>query len=526
MANKTRNRSKNQNGSTRRSQQGGKPNKQMRSIDSSRRCDRVDEDVASSARISQKNDVAWYTKYAQFAKDAATVAFATPVGNIINIGTSAKTVKYATPGVMRIQFTPTCGVSTDATSPINRSSVMFFSQLRSKQRASGTYDHQDITMMELAIDSCICFHSMLKRVYGLATDVTPVNEYYPRTLIGASGMIYSDVMANMQKLRGYINAFAYNLQQYAIPNNIALFRRHQWMCEGIYTDGEGTRAQTYMFVPQGFWKYDNTVASGSQLTFARWLGDESGSATQYTVDQAIAFGDALLNAISNDEDFATISGDIYNYYNSEMFKLEYVEDTYRIFPVYDKRVLSQIENLTICGSFAGGAVITQNPSVNEGAIIFNPTMHVREGLIYDNLINMHWESPTPEDVIEATRLMAKLRIIDTSDPADIKAQIVLCGTEIVNELDIFARNVGTGGYRAYPYTSQVMFTSRETEIQEYTHFTLLAAFDWAPLILAMDTESGNDYVGLSWDVDNFTKLDDLYLEQINLSVLFSLFATE
>lgn len=505
--------------------------------DSSRQFRREEEVADTAAAISRSNPVELYTKYRQFAMDAASLPFATPLGVVLSqkirtVTQSGSTqsivtgaVDFTVPGIMRLNFSPTIGVSEDYTSPINRSSTIFFTQLRSNQKAFGNYDHQDITMFEVAVDSCIMFHSLCKRLYGLARNFTPINEYYPNALVAASGGIMADLRQNLQDFRAYINEFAYNLEQFALPSGISLFDRHQWMCEGIYTDSTATRAQTYMFVPTGFWQYDNTVATGSQLTFVKYEG-------QHTVAQLMAIGDALINAIAGDEDFAMISGDLYAWYKTNTYKLGYVDENYQILPKYDERVLSQIENATIAGPWNPSytPIISQNPNVNQGAIIFKPSVET-EAVLTNTYMNFHHDSPSPDDVLEATRLICTFR----EKPAAGQGNVATCGTEIVHSVDIFFVNPDTLAFRYNTIAAQVykFNQGQYTEAQVVNwmaDLANLAKFDWAPRLLLYSYKAGVagaaatwEYIGDSWDTDVMSEVPDNYLKTINIACLFSLF---
>lgn len=494
--------------------------------DSSRNVRREAEIADTGAAMSRSNPVAYYTKFSKFARDAANLPFSLPLGDIFNVYDAGSTIKVAIPGVARVQFIPAIGVSKDFTSAINRSSIRFYTYLRSNQKASAKYDHQDISMMEVALDSCYMFHAMLRRLYGIVRDFTPVNEYYSRTLVAATGAIFNDVKANLQDLRAYVNTFAYQLGQYALPAGITLFDRHRWMCEGLYTDGTSEKAQTYMFVPAGFYQYDNTVETGSQCVFKEYL--PAGTATkQYTVAELMQFGNELINAVSNDADFATISGDIYNYYGGETYKLPYVDENYIVVPAYSEVVLSQIENATIVALNRDSLTISQNPDVNEGAIMFTPGAAPATRW-FGSYMNFHHDSPSSDDVIEASRLM----VIPSDDRSNgILNEIEMCGTEIVVQLDIFNRNPETGAFRfnpitavVHPLTSTATLQEVKAEIRDILH---LAQFDWAPGVrvhsIVPDPNFSDDFLGWTWDIANFQFVDNMYLKQIHLACLLSLF---
>lgn len=497
---------------------------------------RRDQEIADTV-MSETNAVVWYTKYAGFALDAGTLPFSSPLGEVFNFFEegSGTNVPFAQPGVMRIRFSPTIGVAKDFTAPINRSSINFFSYLRSIQKASGDYDHQDISMMTLSIDSASMFHALGRRLYAVLRNFTPVNTYYPRALVGAMGFSFNDIKGHIADLRAYLNEFAYALGQYALPSDITLFDRHRWMCEGLYVDSNNTKAQTYMFVPQGFWQYDNTVETGSQLVYKEWLGPEN-TQTQHTFQEFVDFGNSLINAISNEQDFATISGDLQAFYNGNVYTIPFTEELYTVLPSYDPTVLSQIENLSIVGHFDSGytPTISQNPNVNQGAIVFKPVVNLTGGAndsteAYQQVfMNMHNDHPSPDQVMEATRLMALTEFITGTSTANV----VACGTEIVHSLDVYTVNPATNNFRSHEIHGNDYSIDPQTDrvvlINIMNDLTSLAQFDWAPrMSIISKTATGvSEYLGSSWDADNFAPISRAQLTNLHKAALYSLFATK
>lgn len=506
----------------------GAPFKKVNKLDktNSTKEKRQGEEAADvDAKLSRENPVDYYTKYDTFVSDAANLPFAKPLGTSNEHQITTEDRQFIngssfTPGVMSLEFIPTIGVSNDFTSPINRSSIRFYTYLRSNQKASATYDHQDVTMMEVALDSCYMFHGLMSKIYAIENQFTPVNEYYSRATVAACYADFDDIRANMQDFRAYINAFAYSLGQYALPSNVTLFDRHRWMVEGLYTDSTSTRAQTYLFVPAGFWIYDNTVTTGSQLTWQQYAN------ITHTFAQLKAIGDALLNAISNEEDFAIISGDIYNFYGGDTYKLPYIDENYTVLPVYNEVVLSQIENANILPIATASLLISQNPSVNGGAVIFQPYMSKIATVNLKSTMNFHHDSPSAPDVIEATRLMSGT---DGLTNADGNYPVTFCGTEIVNAVKVWGRSTSSGDFNiVQAVQNNIIVSNSTTDIQTARTALAWAQFDWAPQLeywyLNGDASTGSfTYQGSTWDVDNYDIVARGYLKNIHLGCLLSLF---
>lgn len=495
---------------------------------------RRDEEIADTgAAMSRSNPISFYNKFKQFASDAATIPFAQPLGAVYTVNNHEASDRASVPGIMRLAFAPTVGISEDYTSPLNRSSINYYGRLRATQKAFGDYDHQDLTMMILSVDSACMFHALGRKIYGVLTDMTPVNRYYPRALVSACGVQFPDSQKQIQDFRAWLNEFALQIEQYCIPDNIELIKRHQWMCEGLYVDGPSSKAQTYMFVPTGFWKFESKTETGSSLSWVNYLDGPNINAPTLTIEEFEAIGNRLINAMSNNADFATISGDLYAYYGGSVMKLPYITEDYHILPTYDKVVLSQIENADISGYFNGSPTITQSNEVGAGAIIFTPEVYRNKGTLVQHFINMHEESPSSDAVMEATRLMAGFGKPDSTTGV---TKVEFCGSELVQWLDIYRVNPDTNGVqlrRINSDVSEIYSTLTPLQISSpIANALFLASFDWAPQIHYYYVDESKvpseayTYLGNTWDEDNFTEIKNEYVENIHTAALYSLFSVE
>lgn len=505
---------------------------------------------------SKTNAYSWYAKFPQFTRDAGTIPFGLPVGQCLTLPNGDG---YYTPGLMRLTFYPTIGYSADLSSPVNRSAIRFYTFLRDVQKAAAKYDAADIMMYLMALDSCYMFYSLIRRIYGVAQLYTPLNRYYPTALLKLMGVDPS-VADNLAELRAYINRFALSLASYAVPMDFDITARHMWMCEGLYLDSNTTRAQTYMFVPEGFWKYNNTVATGSELNFVPWMPQGDTTTPAYTLADIKSIGWQLMTAILGDQDTGNISGDLYRAYgDGGVRKLPETPDLYTILPVYDQTVLSQIENCTIMGQFAKGytPVISQNPSVNNGAILFQPEFGNKPFVNSNNeisytlnpfaelngaLVNLHWDSPTPEQVIEATRLV----VCDTAGKFVNSGKTIkptVFGSDIIATMST-AQYINGENMFVWSTNNQWIPTKYQTTSDsddaktfaaDLNNMFVLMSFDWCPQMYlfsaspdTVTTPTTEENMHLNFkqvgaDVDNLTYVSAPQIAMMHEASLFSLF---
>lgn len=516
---------------------------------------------AIDAELSTTNDFSWYDKNSAFTADAARLGFSTPLGARIQLN---DTDYVCIAGVMQLVYSPTVGYSKDLSSPINRRAFELYNYLRGNMKAAASYDAADVMIHFMAFDSLYSYWSLMRRAYGVALLYTPMNKYYPRTLLTAMGF-NPNIADNLAEFRAYINKFALSLSSFFMPASFDITARHMWMNNGLYLDSSTTRAQTYIFTPLYFWSYDNTVTTGSQLIPKYWM-DSSSSPTMHTLDEVIAFGNSLLQNVVNDQDSINISGDLYRAYEGKGITLEFVDEQYRILPVFDTTVLSQIENATVVGipitsDTSNPFVISQNPTVNNGAIVFQPKWNGQRiafsnGNVFfpqfshaDQFINMHVDSPTTEQVMEATRLMATTSqpsesVLAGNDPASVGVNLDILPADVINYIGTVRFNPNT--YPAYnflnTYTSTVLCNTSgnwissgagTTVVQDvFEKLSMWAQFDWAPMqyIMQKDGTSTTVSVGDTFnvidvcaDLDNATLITARQLGDLHEAALWSMF---
>lgn len=550
-----------------RGKSGGGRNKGSKSRNNGSKNMRRDEEIKGTVDreiSSMTNDVSWYSNYPQLVKDVAQISFGKPLGlpfDLSNLSPARPSIANEPytfiPGLCAIHFVPTIGISNDKTSAVNRCALRLYTNIRSQLRTNGNYDSQDMMMAVLAVDSAYMFHNWLKRLYGIAQLWTPTNRYYPTQLLYANGVNADDFTkgSTLVNLRSYINTFAADLGAYAIPGDFDIFKRHDWMVSGYYADSQTERAQTYMFVPDGFWQFNNTSQVGTQLDF-KPLSDYA-NATFLTLDEIKNIGKDILRNLMGDEDMGDICGDLLNAFGPTMMRVpETIPDGYRVLPSYDATVLSQIENLDAVGEIPKNMVITQDPSINNGAILFQPKVTMLRSQEssalagmgwYANyaaltqggkLINFHHDSPSPGDVIEATRLSLRIKSPNQETkpkPSEMTGSIVeSCGSEIVTYLQYIrlqngGRNYDLVGTGLGPNAASANYNNVAAAMAR------ISQFDWHPLMYvyaengASSTTPLSSYSclldGVFGDLDYVGMLSPEDLYNINDVVMLSLFDT-
>lgn len=271
-----------------------------------------DAEIADTAmRDSRTNNPDWYARNPVMLEQATRFPFAYPLGRSYSIPANNEAgddpeLVLKVPGICTLYFVPTVGGSSDLQSPINTAARAIYTFIRNMNSGSKNYDQADLMMYLMAMDSLYMFHSVMKKIVGVARLYAPTNRYYPRAILEGLGADPDDVFANIADYQYFVNQAAYQIGMSTAPGDMSFYDRHQWMAEGLYVDHNSSKAQTYQFAPQYLWKFNNLGATGTSLTPVACCVP---SGLNKLADWESLFKSLMANVIG-DEDFAVMSGDI------------------------------------------------------------------------------------------------------------------------------------------------------------------------------------------------------------------------
>lgn len=445
---------------------------------------------------SKSNDVSWYAHNAELLRSAASLPFSSVTGHRFPwsvTGTAAQ--NYATaavPGIMGIRWEISMGgMFNDA---LNQAKDSIYSFTVHANSRNTSYTSQDEMLVILAGASLFSSIAHGIRAYGTMKAFNQTNSYMPRGLIRAMGFNYDDLQTNLSQMWFDLNEMIARSAQIWIPNNLPFMERWFWMNSNIYSDGNSSKSQFYMYVPQNFWYYNETLNdNGGGLSYVTGsVGTTSGAswsqsyASPATWDQYREFINAQFTALIDSEDRGLIFGDILKAYGSErIYALKPIPVDYTVVPVYDPEVLSQIENSN--QSIQTLVQIYQDQKTGKlysGYVnSFTTASTWQYGLTY-KVLNMHQATdPSPEQVMVATRMMSLGNYpVLNSDGKFASFAPATCGTEEVAGYFIITKT--------WADTNPKILTVNLTDLTEPANlsFQLVynwAAFDWAPWINLM-----------------------------------------
>lgn len=504
------------------------------------------------------NDPNWYFKDKNILDSVASFSFNNALGRRLPLSkfftrngdlelSTAETASTAS-GVMGITVGLTAGVADTAQDPLNLAAVNVYSYVRYKNSGAANYDAPDFMLYLIAMDSIYACWNWLKRVYGIASTYSQLNRYEPKGMFAIENIDFDDIISNLADFRGWLNVKANEISAYCVPATMTYNVRHSWLFSNVFADSESGKAQLYMYVPDFFFKYDEMSSpNGGKLVpvaCPRSAAYKGTAPAKLSDLKAILNG--MLEALNYSEDIGIMSGDVLKAYESSgLFQLSTFEADYRVEPAYSKEVLTQIENLTIA-TFSSNDIasfeISQDPNTNY--LKCQPVTTYPGNIESEaKMLNFHWNNPTPEDVVVATRLASVLG--PNTATTGVSKRVISCGSEITTGVNICTWAEGndvdeaeTGNGQLQLITTTVKYSIPYIGLESMvasdvrglaSYFDMIAKlsqFDWAPYVpIGYQKVKGSEGLvyGLLWDYDVYTQVTPDNLAAINQMALLTEF---
>lgn len=402
-----------------------------------------------NAQTSKPNDWRWYAQNEQLLRDTASFPYSWPLGNKLNLGSYAPEVnKGSLPGVMAIYTSSTFGWSDNPNSPVNVAARNIYSYVRHANSGHANYDAPDLMLYLCAMDSLYSYLAYLKRIYGVVNTYSYTNRYYPKAVVEAMHVDFDDIQANLADFRAFINMLAVKVGSMCIPASMSYMAKHMWMYSGLYTDSDQDKAQTYLFVPFGNYRYELVNDAGA-LVWHGFIGETTPLHTFETLRNTASY---MLDPILQSEDMNIMSGDILKAFGAaNIYKVEGIGETYTVLPSYQPEVLDQIQNCTLIGDFVNGKpgitiALTQDPT--KGWLQYTPvTYHPYPFKLADEefpgqnvfcanrIVTFEHGDISPANTMEATRMtnIADEYTSETTEYYNVRTM----GSEVAHHAKIF-----------------------------------------------------------------------------------------
>lgn len=509
-----------------------KPNSRRRKPSNTKNCGN-NRDVKLSSRDTKDdigikpdrgyNDPSWYNASNQLVIDACSLGFATPLGLPLEVHSG----KFKIPGIMRLDYVPSIGLSQDNTSPINMAAQSIYSYVNYANSRNTSYDRTDMMMFLLAMDSAYSYLSFLKRVYGIARIYSATNRYLPTSLLESMGLDAVNIVNNLNNLRSAINTFAAKLGSFFVPATFTYLQRHSWMNYNIFSDSDKPfKSQLYYYYQQAYYKYDETTSpNGTSLVYTPMPIQTGG----LRFPDLVGFGNQLLDPILNSQDVGIMGSDMLKAFGeSGLVKMNTIDSDFTIDISYSPEVLTQIQNTIAVGTIATSqhiADITQDNTsgyiiqVLKSADSYNNFKNTALSGARDYFINMPMVNPSPDDVMVATRNMSWIS----------RDNLIHSGSEVVTQMSVF--NDPTDISKKVTFGTSCIITGSAAYDAFVKYAEILGAitpFNMHPrLLMGSQIGSGGDLsevkTQIVCDFENYTPLPVIDLQKMHEVALLSMF---
>nr|AVX53696.1 putative capsid [Marmot picobirnavirus] len=465
---------------------------------------------------STDNDISWYNHNPELLKSAASLPFASIVGQGLNWtnGVSVQSV----PGIMSIGWSPAIGGELNGNGAINQAATSTYSYLVHANSRNYTYEAADLMIAIMAGAEVFSILGAMIRAYGVAHRYSEANRYLPDGLLTSLGFQPDDVRKNFSKMWFDINLLIDRSKQIWIPNTMPFLMRRFWLNTTLFKDSSDVKGQIYAFVQNDYLSYQSTTLSTGGALLETGCGESANytefhpAENQYTWDQWMSVAEYMLQKLLDEEDRGIMYGDILNAYGADhIYALPTITSDYTVEPVYSEEVLMQIENLVIskdvtqcgCGQYDGNILpIYKHTDMT-------PTAPISAGLPGAQLLNFRFNTqPTPEAIMVATRgkaagmigIRSKNIIVSHAWNKDFQARpvsfnesstqdirISTCGTEIFTSIRIWTRNLDSSMGPSYFDAFDLMqcmaiWPKNDASIIGRAN---LMAFDWHPFLYSV-----------------------------------------
>lgn len=525
-----------------------------------------------SRGIKAYNDVSWWFQDEAMARDAASIWFTQRVGEsrpdetvtLMN-GEVITNGRLDTYGIMRVNFVPTYGVtglitsdgySSYDTSAINTALNKIYWDVVHANSRNISYEASDLGRLFICMDNVYMMLTDAVRAYGIMSKYSTINPYYGKKLVAACGWDYDSLVANIAQFRYKINVLVNLVNKIHVPKVYNIFAAHSNMCNRIFLDGDSERAQMYVTVPNGYYKYNDATGEITWQSFDDQDPDNPAALKHYIKD--LGYLDIIqdrIQEILNSQYMGVMDGDLLKRYGEEaMFKVPTVDENEETAFVYDPEFMLMLANANFIGlpgvymtsgttpepRRAGVHIFMKQPTVNTALLQIviqyrnfgvapnyaNLDVDVK-GLFPTYTLNLPEGVPaSPETVMLSTRMICKHDVPRVGLPNEntVITEITSVGTMLGEYCTLFYDTIGAGGNPEFKSVDTIWHinTSSASTVQNATPvFRAAKQFAVTPRVL-MAKGYSNPYYDID-KVDNFAFVNEDTIRKLNYVAISSIF---
>jgi hypothetical protein len=337
---------------------------------------------------------------------SANIGYGYPLGlTIEDLATQKGTTAGTTlgiPSILAYYIHPHIGRSQDASSKVNLAAHRLYTSFVYANGRSPSYDVPDAVLAPLAVGQVASFYHFAARVYRTMNTFLTDNRSVPRALAKVQCVDYDDFKNHLSDFAHWLENYRFKLMTLFLPGNLPIIEEWCGAYDDVYLDeGANPKAQMYLFVPEGFFKYnEKTSSTGGFLKytkFANW-NTQSGEYDCYTYAAFTQYGDDLIDILVNSQDINKIQADIMLSYGPQSVAVTNgVSLGESLEFKTDGLVSATLHNATL---FCGLEQVANGPTINiiqqNNQVIYTPAWQGRKTRILPILGAKFFDSPTAE----------------------------------------------------------------------------------------------------------------------------------
>lgn len=521
------------------------------------------EDFSDSRSKDRKstNDPAWYASNPQLLKDAASYPFSQPLGRRFATNSGTVTTYQTIPGICVLRCAPAFGfggridpaslaVTADVNNPINVAAAELYTWVRHKNSGAKNYEAADLMIYICAMSQVYSAITWGMRIYGLARMFEQRNRYMPLALIQANGVDPYSVINNLADYRYRMNVIINKVASLKVPAGIPLFNRQAFLYQNVYSEGLSVKDQLYMYAPEYFLRFGLNASGAGELATQEVIPVPT-SAAPLTYNQVIDIIDRMFQAIWDEEDFATMSGDIDKAFEGRVLTLNSMNEDYGLIPIYDEMVLTQMKNSRMTredynsalhqvafSNYTTVLVPLNYQMMPDSSSSINSRQMAMDYLHCDHPLSINAIEPEPSVVIESTRMFAveedRVTLPDANG-VDQTISYLACGTEFVRRAFYGFFNAGSQAMDWNEMENVTQFNDSMPIVNVKAFMfkaSLLKSFKFAPEHWVYHTTittgtiaqkiASADIQSAIFEVDNYTTVGPQELMKMHESAILSL----
>nr|AVX53453.1 putative capsid [Marmot picobirnavirus] len=296
------------------------------------------------------NEMLNYTNYVtneQLAKDKASFAFGTPMGEKFELGYTDTTYASRALGVLAFESSLTIGNTNNGfEAPINKAGRGLYSRYWEKNSSISAFQPQDIVVYTYGSAQCVALLGWMCNIYGVRKYSNANSRYTQSALYSALGVDPKDIILHLTDLRGFINSKIVDLMNVRLDANVPLYKYAFEMYRHVYLDSPNTtKTQLYTVKPKKVLKYQISGQNIGGLQYVDTPDDLNGGHLM-TYKELTDFVDDIWSAFFGSSVVGSISAAI-GKATDKFYSADFISEEYATTPVFDARALMRYKNASV-----------------------------------------------------------------------------------------------------------------------------------------------------------------------------------